>query len=575
MNDADSQRRLAIQESKAAAAQTPRRIGQGFTAIVLLSVALGLLSLWLVRSLYGNVQAIADNTVPSLMTLNRIDDSVSHCVRAARRTLLLDQPVARAAAATDYAKAKAEGDEAEKAYGPLVSDAEDRRRFEAVGAARRRFVEIADKFVALASAGSDEEAQELLVDEVDPATTTLVSALRANVDYNVGLATRALEEAQRSAAWGLGTIVPAVLLVAGLGAWIGRRTVGITRDAFAGIDAAIHAGIGHTNRALSGIADGLWDGAEHTSASASQLTSASRTLAHGCNEQGQTVAETSAALEQISAMVKSTADNAQKAKACAGQARQAADAGRTTMEQMTAAMQSIEASGLDVAKIIKDIDEIAFQTNILALNAAVEAARAGEAGAGFAVVADEVRSLAQRSAAAARETAAKIEASIAASRRGGKSCDDVGQSLASIAERVAAADLLVAEIATAAKEQEVAIREVGVAMTQIDRVTQGNASSAEETSTAAEQLEHQARTLEDTVARLRGLMAGGTVPESGGSEAPRTGQGGRAGGRPAARPDPGTRGGVPGVTERRRPRIVMPQDQGPAADADDAHFRNF
>jgi hypothetical protein len=122
-------------------------------------------------------------------------------------------------------------------------------------------------------------------------------------------------------------------------------------------------------------------------------------------------------------------------------------------EEMKLAMKSIEVSSLDIAKIVKNIDEIAFQTNILALNAAVEAARAGEAGAGFAVVADEVRSLAQRSAASAKETADKIEAAIANSQRGSRSCSNVGESLEQIVERVAAADVLVAEIASAARER--------------------------------------------------------------------------------------------------------------------------
>jgi methyl-accepting chemotaxis protein len=178
------------------------------------------------------------------------------------------------------------------------------------------------------------------------------------------------------------------------------------------------------------------------------------------------------------------------------------------MQEMMAAMTAIDTSSAEVAKIVKNIDEIAFQTNILALNAAVEAARAGEAGAGFAVVADEVRSLAQRSAAAAKETAEKIEAAIANSRSGSQCSAKVGESLKQIAEKVASTDALVADIATAANEQAQGIQQVNTAMGQMDKVTQGNASSAEESASAAEELDAQAETMKELVSQLRTLVGG-------------------------------------------------------------------
>ena len=248
-------------------------------------------------------------------------------------------------------------------------------------------------------------------------------------------------------------------------------------------------------------------------------------------------------------MIRSTADNAAKAKEFANQARTAAQTGWQTMAEMTVAMQSIETSSLDVSKIVKNIDEIAFQTNILALNAAVEAARAGEAGAGFAVVANEVRSLAQRSAAAAKETADKIEAAISSTQRGSRSCTAVGESLEQIVGRVTQADVLVAEIASAAKEQALGINQMGVAMTQMDKVTQGNAASAEQTSSAAEQLNSQAQLLQDAIEHLRSLITGKT-------------KSGRAGDRrPAAA----------GRQHRPARREAVPANN---AD-DDGHFRNF
>jgi methyl-accepting chemotaxis protein len=235
---------------------------------------------------------------------------------------------------------------------------------------------------------------------------------------------------------------------------------------------------------------------------------ASNQLSSGSSEQASSVEETSSALEEMSSMIRATADNAQKAKSLASEARSEAETGTSIMDEMMQAMKAIDTSSAEVAKIVKNIDEIAFQTNILALNAAVEAARAGEAGAGFAVVADEVRSLAQRSAAAAKETAEKIEAAIANSRSGSICSTKVGEALKLIAEKVSSTDSLVADIANAASEQAQGIQQVNNAMNQMDKVTQGNAASAEESASAAEELDSQAETMKDLVGELRKLVGG-------------------------------------------------------------------
>jgi len=171
-------------------------------------------------------------------------------------------------------------------------------------------------------------------------------------------------------------------------------------------------------------------------------------------------------------------------------------------------MQDIKNSSDDIAKIIKTIDEIAFQTNILALNAAVEAARAGEAGMGFAVVADEVRNLAQRSAEAARETASKIEDSIQKSEKGVQISAKVLQSLQDIVSKVRQVDELVVGIATASEEQSVEIKQITAAVSHVDKVVQANAASAEESAAAAEELNAHAITLNGIVADLQKLVGG-------------------------------------------------------------------
>jgi methyl-accepting chemotaxis protein len=184
------------------------------------------------------------------------------------------------------------------------------------------------------------------------------------------------------------------------------------------------------------------------------------------------------------------------------------------MTEMNDAMAAIDSSSAEVAKIVKNIDEIAFQTNILALNAAVEAARAGEAGAGFAVVADEVRSLAQRSAAAARETAEKIDTAIANSRRGAECTSEVGRSLLSITEKVTATDTLVGDIASAAREQAQGITQISVAINQMDSISQTNSATAEQCASSAEQLSAQAEDFKGLVKRLGSLVGGSAAKGS-------------------------------------------------------------
>ena len=178
------------------------------------------------------------------------------------------------------------------------------------------------------------------------------------------------------------------------------------------------------------------------------------------------------------------------------------------MQEMVSAMSDIKASSDNIAKIIKTIDEIAFQTNILALNAAVEAARAGEAGAGFAVVAEEVRNLAQRAAHAARETAEKIDDSITKSARGAELSTRVSSGLEQIADKARKMNDLVGEIATSSKEQSQGLTQVGGAMTQMDRVTQANAGSAEETASAAAEMKSQSATMIENVNELIRLVGG-------------------------------------------------------------------
>lgn len=282
-------------------------------------------------------------------------------------------------------------------------------------------------------------------------------------------------------------------------------------------------GLGFVTRsiqqALRGLADQMARNVSQNLSAARQISTASHGLTEGAGKQAESIEQTSSSLEQMSSVTKGNAENAQKANDLAKQTRTAADKGIADMQAMSAAMQDIKHSSDDIAKIIRAIDEIAFQTNILALNAAVEAARAGAAGMGFAVVAEEVRNLALRSAQAAKETAKKIESAIHNSARGVEISGKVSLTLNEMAEKVRQVDDLATEVASASSEQTKGIAQINQAVAQMDKVTQANATSAQESASAAAELNHQANDLQKSVDHLLALV-GGAQTAAGASDEP-------------------------------------------------------
>jgi methyl-accepting chemotaxis protein len=259
-------------------------------------------------------------------------------------------------------------------------------------------------------------------------------------------------------------------------------------------------------KAVTQIVKSLHGAVTQVLAASQEVAKGGQSLAQGASEQAASLEETAATLEQLSSSSKHNADGAETASTIVQEAKRGAEASSTSMSSMAEAVESIRRATQETENIIKTIDEIAFQTNLLALNAAVEAARAGDAGKGFAVVAEEVRSLAQRSSSAAKDTAEKIKRSRELADTGVAASQQVAKSLEAILEHATKASSVVAEIATSSGEQSTSVNQINLAVAELDKVVQGNASQAEQFAASGEELSSQANLLTDTVTLLSKLV---------------------------------------------------------------------
>lgn len=420
-----------------------------------------------------------------------------------------------------------EFDEALNIFGETLLTDEGRQLVADLSENKQKYEEILADIIRLAKLGRDKEAYDLLMSEnTEKVRTAIESEYRRLVEIKVTAAEDTAAENRKAATTATTMMVSialgGVILSILLGFFISRiikkpinELLGVSREIANGsldveIDIDTKDEIGKLAKAfdimvtnVNEVMTNINSASEQVASGAKQVSDSSMDLSQGSTEQASSVEELTASVEEISSQTQLNAEHAMNAKNISEEAKRNAERGNEDMEQMLVAMKEINESSSNISKIIKVIDEIAFQTNILALNAAVEAARAGQHGKGFAVVAEEVRNLAARSANAAKETTDMIEDSIRKAEDGTRIANETAVALHKIVDGVTEAANLINNIALASNEQAIAIEQINQGINQIADVVQNTSATSEETAAASEELSSQADLLQEQVQRFK------------------------------------------------------------------------
>jgi methyl-accepting chemotaxis protein len=435
--------------------------------------------------------------------------------------------------AADMKATSARISEVQKRIEALSLSEQSRKRFEEIGAARAAYIAAREQMLKL-TRERDAGVDAFFAGKFTPALGAYQQAVQQFVEGYA--AERIAEHAAAMQASERDSVVRAAtaavfLLFAAVLVWLMLRSITLPLQDAVGVAEALARGdlsvqvqvqaragssdeVGRLMQALNGTVGQLAAIVGRIKATSDMVGTASREIAQGntdlstrTEQQASALEETSASMQQMTATVGQNAQNAKKVNELAAQASGVAAKGGEVVREAVGTMNGITESSKKIADIIGVIDGIAFQTNILALNAAVEAARAGEQGRGFAVVASEVRSLAQRSAAAAKEIKGLITDSVAKVNAGSQQVNDTGRTMEEIVASVKKVTSLIAEITAASQEQAQGIEQVSGTMTQLEKVTQQNAAMVEQASAAAGSLEEQSTALASAVGVFR--LAGG------------------------------------------------------------------
>ncbi|MDM0074625.1 methyl-accepting chemotaxis protein [Variovorax sp. J2P1-59] len=497
-----------------------------FVAVLALTVFVGAFSVVQLAKVNQMSTDITANWMPATRTLLSMKGALSSFRSQELEHILAttDADMARHEKVMDEAWSDLQKNRAE--YQTLISEPEEKRLFAEFNQALNRYTVEHDKVLALSRAQKNDEAIALIHEESSRANHLANETLARLVDVNTAGAKRADDTADAVYAsarwWVIGILAGSVALGLALAFWIARivarplsEAVKVAQSVASGdltsrIDAQtkdetglLLAALKDMNDSLVKIVGEVRTGTDTIATASSQIATGNQDLSSRTEEQASSLEQTAASMEELTGTVKQNADNARQANQLAVSASEVAVRGGSVVGQVVDTMGSINASSRKIVDIIGVIDGIAFQTNILALNAAVEAARAGEQGRGFAVVASEVRSLAQRSAAAAKEIKTLIGDSVEKVEEGSKQVAEAGRTMEEIVDSVKRVTDIMGEITAASQEQTSGIEQINQAITQMDQVTQQNAALVEEAAAAAGSLQEQAGSLVQSVSVFR------------------------------------------------------------------------
>jgi methyl-accepting chemotaxis protein len=491
-------------------------------AVVALLIVVAVIGVTRLGALNEDTNLIVNDRVPKVTMVNTVTDELNKSARYIRNMMLMTDPAQIKVEATRWAESRKVIAETLPKLEKVLSDPKGVAIFKEITDARAKYLPLADRMQKHIDEGKQEDARKILYGEFRPVQVAYFDGLKKISDFQSELMIKAGKDSEDEyklariimlAITG-GAVLLALMIAFGVTRSITQpmaEAVKIAQTVAKGdltsrieVNSTDETGqllqaLKDMNESLVKIVGEVRHSTDAIATASAQIASGNMDLSSRTEEQASSLEETASSMEEMTSTVRQNADNANQANQLAISAADVAEKGGAVVSQVVRTMGSINDSSRKIVDIISVIDGIAFQTNILALNAAVEAARAGEQGRGFAVVATEVRSLAQRSAAAAREIKTLIDDSVEKVGEGSRLVEQAGTTMEEVVSSIKRVQDIMGEITAAGREQTDGIEQINQAVIQMDQVTQQNAALVEEAAAAAESLQDQASNLVQVV----------------------------------------------------------------------------